>query len=166
MRHVVGLPGHLGSGEFLAKGRQEQIPQLSEKVRQSESVLHAVDVAGSPLGCAGAGDGEATGAAGGVMGVGCSVAAEGAPGAGAAGVAEGAGDCSRSLRVHASTAKADNATHPARDLRAISNRETEPPRLTRVRASGIAAAYRSPSALASATSNPTFVATVRAVVPG
>ncbi len=94
-------PGHFGSGDVLAKGRHEQIPQASEKVRQSASVAHAVEVAGSALGCAALGDAAPSARE-------CD-GAMGAPGGTITGLApvdvvDGEGEESRSLRTHA-TAK-------------------------------------------------------------
>jgi hypothetical protein len=59
---VMRLDVHFGSGDVLVKGRQLQAPQVSEKVRQSASVVQLVDVPGSDLACDAAGAGPTGGA--------------------------------------------------------------------------------------------------------
>jgi hypothetical protein len=85
------LDVHFGSGDVLAKGRQLQAPQLSEKVRQSASLAQLVP--GSALAC----DAEGAEATGGAMEAAGS--AEGA--ATTAGDALGAGEGSCSPRLQA-----------------------------------------------------------------
>ena len=108
-------PGHFGSGEVLAKGRHEQMPQPSENVRQSESVLQAVDVPGSAFG-GGEGDGGVPGSVfapvgvGGVAGIACTGCR--------LGVEEASGPWLRSPRTHA-RAKLENSASAMADRRAI-----------------------------------------------
>jgi hypothetical protein len=104
MRHEVPLPAHLGLGDVLANGRHEQTVHESENVRQSASVLQAVDVPGSAL------DGEAPGTA-----LASAMGFEGAGGCtttGATGIADAAGEGSRSLRLQATAKKTANVAHP------------------------------------------------------
>jgi hypothetical protein len=115
-------PEHFGLGDVLAKGRHEQIGHESENVRQSASVLQAVDVPGSALGCATLGAATAS-----------AMRAEGADGsttAGGAGDADGAGDGSRSLRLQPSAKNVDNAAHATIDLGAILSSKIDRPELT------------------------------------
>jgi hypothetical protein len=143
MRHVVRLPAHFGSGEVLANGRQEHRPQDSENVRQSASVLQAVDVPGSALG------GEPVGA------IASARELEGADGAattGAAfGVAETAGEGSCSVRLHPLARKVDSAVQPTVDMRAKQDNPVDRRSVFRAGDTDMAAAYRQ---LITLTSNP------------
>jgi hypothetical protein len=136
------LLAHLVSGEVLASGRQAQAPHESENMRQSASVLQAVDVAVSSLVCEPAGAAlaaaEAEGAAGST-----------ATGA-ALGVADAAGEGSWSLRLHPPASKLADAAHATMDRRATWDSSADRTKATRRRDSGIAAAYRQLAALTSA----------------
>jgi hypothetical protein len=147
MRQAMRGPGHFGSGDVLAKGRHEQMPQPSENVRQSASVLHAVDVPGSALGCD-------------VRGVAAPSTfgnedAGGTPIAGGlVGAADPAGGGGGSLRTHALANASDSAAHVPIKRDAARKSSADRTRATRVRDRGMAAAYRSAIALASKRSGP------------
>jgi hypothetical protein len=141
MRHVVRLPAHFGSGEVLENGRQEHMPQDSENVRQSASVLQAVDVPGSALG------GEDAGATASAREL------EGAAGAATAGAAFGgadaAGEGSCSVRLHPLARKVASAVHPAIDRRATLADPRDRRSAFRAGDTDMAAAYRQLIALTS-----------------
>jgi hypothetical protein len=140
-------PGHFGSGDVLAKGRHEQMPQPSENVRQSPSVLHAVDVPGSALG-------------GDVRGVAAPStfanedAGGTAIGGGLVGAADPAGGGGGSLRTHALANASDSAAHVPIKRDAARKSSAERTRAIRVGDRDMAAAYRSAIALASKRSGP------------
>jgi hypothetical protein len=109
----------------LANGRHEQIPQESENVRQSESVLQAVDVSDPALGCDAPGAATAS-----AMGV------EGAPGSvtgGGNGAVEGAGEGLRSLRLQARASSIEKAAPATIDLDATAGSANVRPDAARTR---------------------------------
>jgi hypothetical protein len=124
------LDVHLGSGELLASGRQAHAPHESENLRQSASVAQAVLVPGSALAC----DAEGAGAPGGAEAAGAVVST-------AAGVALGAGESSRSPRLHPVNGTNSTAAH-ATAARKVFDGPMERTGAARDGVGGIAAAYR------------------------
>jgi hypothetical protein len=124
------LEVHFGSGDVLARGRQEHAPQVSENLRQSASDAQAVVVPGSGLAC----EAEGAGTTGGTE-------AEGAAaGISTAGVALGAGESSRSPRLHPPANGTQSTAAHARTARTDFFDEAERTVVAREGRRGIAAA--------------------------